>query len=397
MSYKVKLANPAFAAVVRFFLGKWLRIQFKLNANNECIKGKDGPFLILANHVTNWDPFALSMYVKKPIHFVTSDTHFRNPLLKTLLLKLVGSIPKSKGVSDLSTIRHIRKIVDQGGNIGIFPEGKRSWDGHSLPIYYSTAKLIKLIKIPVVVAIYKGGYLTRPRWTNKSRKGILHIDYSIVLTKEQIKEKTVEEIFKIIDDALLYDEMEWQKDKMIEFRSKKPAQNIEQFLFVCPRCKGIETMLSENDTLECTKCGYSVRLNNYGYFEKNDHKLYFDTTHKWALWQEKYIKELLISKKKNMFLDYNTDLQIGKKYGALDYVGTGNLLLSQNKITYTTNQQEHYEFNIDKITGENIQLNYILEFYYENILYHFTYENRHISAYKWLLAITLIKGGKEEK
>lgn len=44
-------------------------------------KDMEGPYIILSNHVNNWDPLLLNCYVDEPISFIAADPLFRNPFL----------------------------------------------------------------------------------------------------------------------------------------------------------------------------------------------------------------------------------------------------------------------------------------------------------------------------
>ena len=73
------------------------------------------------------------------------------------LLKLVGTIPKAKVIPDIETVNDIVQVVRrQKGIIGLFPEGAQSWNGSTLPLVPSTAKLLKLLKVPVVQVLIRG-------------------------------------------------------------------------------------------------------------------------------------------------------------------------------------------------------------------------------------------------
>ncbi|WP_176448743.1 1-acyl-sn-glycerol-3-phosphate acyltransferase [Lentibacillus sp. CBA3610] len=50
-----------------------------------------GPYLILGNHVNNWDPIILNCYVNEPVSFIAADPLFRTPFLKHIL-NYVGAI-----------------------------------------------------------------------------------------------------------------------------------------------------------------------------------------------------------------------------------------------------------------------------------------------------------------
>ena len=239
----------------------------------------------------------MSMNIKEPIHFVISDSHFRKFWLGNIL-KLVGGIPKAKNIADSQTIRTILAIKNSNGVIGVYPEGKRNWDGTTLPIFYSTAKLIKSLKIPVITTVMKGAALSKPRWAKHSRRGEIDIKYNILLTPEKISDLSVDEIFEIVSKGIHVDEYSWQREKNIRFKGKQLAENLELFLYTCPNCHKIGNLESKNDIFSCKNCNYSIKYNEFGLFELNinkneNEKLYFEDTKQWNNWQLDFTKELI--------------------------------------------------------------------------------------------------------
>lgn len=134
----------------------------------------NGPYIILGNHVTNWDPLLINCYVDEPICFIAGDSLFRNPFLKRIL-NYTGAIPKMKYTNDIRTIRSVLKAKKHERVIGIFPEGNRNWDGTTESFISATAKLVKSLNIPVVIATIRGGHLSHPRWADQHRKGTIEL------------------------------------------------------------------------------------------------------------------------------------------------------------------------------------------------------------------------------
>lgn len=210
-----------FAKLLRVTLSVWLRLNYKTKAYNEKVKDLKAPYLLVGNHCLNWDPFLTGSYLKYNTRFIASDSLYRNKTLGFLLTYLVGAIPKKKAVSDMKTVKLTLKTLKKGHVVGVYPEANRTWNGRSIDILYSTAKFIKLLKVPVVNCIIKGGYLSRPRWAVKGRKGIIELHYDIIFTKEDIRNKSIDEIFLELNKAIRYNEYDWQKEKMLEFESYK--------------------------------------------------------------------------------------------------------------------------------------------------------------------------------
>ncbi len=376
-----------FAALLRAFLGTWLKVSYNIKAFNSKVKNLEAPYLLVGNHCLNWDAFITGLYIKPNTRFIASDSLFRSKSVAFLLTYLVGAIPKKKAVSDLRTIKLTVKELKKGHVVGVFPEANRTWNGRSIDILYSTAKLVKLMKVPVVNCVIKGGYLSRPRWSVKGRRGVLELHYDLLFTKEDVKNKSLDEIYTEMNNAIAYNEFDWQKERMIPYKSKKSAEFLENYLYVCPQCKKIGTLFSEKTELSCTTCGLKHIMGNYGFFINEGRT--FDNTQDWGDWQADYFKQ--IAQKDDLIYSDKAILYGENENKSLHVVDEGKLSLYKNRIVFTAPSLGR-TFFIKEIFGNTIQLNYIFDFYYKGdfIRFRFLPKNR-ASAFKWNYAVEHIK------
>ncbi len=84
-----------------------------------------GPVILAANHVTNFDVFPMQFALPRPIFFMGKAELFRHPLLDVFLRNL-SSFPVNRGEKDQWAMRHAAKVLKHGQTLGMFPEGKRS-------------------------------------------------------------------------------------------------------------------------------------------------------------------------------------------------------------------------------------------------------------------------------
>ncbi len=384
-----------FNRLLKYTFGKFISFRFHAKFYNESIKDLTPPYLVIGNHVGAWDPFLLGLGIKEPIYFVISDAHFRYFWLRQVL-KLVGGIPKSKQIADSGTIRAILSVKKSKGVVGLYPEGARNWDLKNIPVFYSTAKLIKSLKIPVVTTLLEGAGLTRPRWARSSRTGMINLKYSVLFTPEDIKKMSLDEIYQGIIDGIHFNEYEWQEKNMIRFKGRNLAEYLDMFLVVCPRCKALCSLHSHKDTLSCTQCGYAVNYNEYGFLE-TDMEPFFHTPQAWSEWQNHYLlslfsKDEYTTGKKPLFIDSDAFLFMGKRRGKLRrHNCMGKLELFFDRLVFTMKTGKVYEFPVDKLSGANVQNNNKYEFYFNSKLYRFKFNTQHKSVYKYDLALEIIQ------
>jgi 1-acyl-sn-glycerol-3-phosphate acyltransferase len=395
MEYKKVRKHTKFNYLWIKWVFAWTRIKrYNVEAVNlDKIEGIKPPYIVMPNHMGFWDPFQINYYLPIGIHYVVSDAQFRNPLQR-MFLSIVRSIPKTKMMSDLKSVKMMYEVIKLKGILGIFPEGKRSWDGTTLPVFYSVSRLVKKFRLPVITPVLKGAYLTMPRWTpNKNERiGKIIIDFNLGFTPEEIDRLTVDEIHEKLTRLIAHDEYEFQKQHMIPYKCERPAEFLELALFLCPQCQAIGKMKSEKDIFFCLECGYSIRYNEYGFFEKTTDRFFYDNARDWNRWQLVKIKEIIEravteSSEEPIFKDCGARLLKGYKMQKMVFFESGDIALYYNKIVlFTSEGNKDIIFPIDEVLSINVQSNEEAEFYYNDDCFRITFDER-VSGYKWMTAV----------
>ena len=228
----------------------------------------DAPYIILPNHNTELDPLFIA-FCFPHTYFVASEHLFNKGFLSKLLTHFFSPIPRMKSRADVTTVLDIRRRLNQGCNICIFPEGDRSLDGRTARPHPSTGALIKSCKVPFVTYMLEGSFLTHPRWSLGIRRGkmtgrVVNIHYP-----EQFAGMTPEEINDVIYKDTYDDAYKTQNKQMIQYKGKNLAEGLESALYLCPNCGRPEHLRSEKNHIFC-ECGMSAKYNEYGYFESDD-------------------------------------------------------------------------------------------------------------------------------
>ncbi len=337
------------------------------------------------------------IYIKHKIYYIASDAVFRSLFFK-ILMQLVGAIPKTKAQSDIDALKNIFMVKEKGDIIGIFPEGRRTWDGVTLPLVYSTSKLIRMLKIPVVTVVFKGGFFSQPRWGFHIQKGKVLMDYKILFSGNELKSMKVDEIHRKLADALFFDEIEYQRKEAIKYRGKKSAEFLEQVLFTCPSCKKIGTMYSKGDNFTCTECNYDLTYNSFCIFESRKNDVIFDNIRDWNKWQQENLSVILDNSQLNgkaVLEDGNLIFHTGYKSEKLQHLTFGSLSLIRSSpsdllVIKNTRGDVVKSFLLTELNGTNIQNKERFEFYHQNTLYTIKGKIKRFSAYKWLNAVEYI-------
>jgi len=385
-----------FFTLARHSYGRVLRLLYKMTVTkSEAITQLEPPYILLSNHVNTFDPILISVMYDKPIQWVAGDTLFRNPVLGYMLKRFVGSIAKSKSRSDYSTIKQITYAIRKNkGIVGLFPEGQRTWDGITLPLFYSTAKLIRMLKVPIVVCILEGGYQTLPRWSNKRRPGKLVLSFKDPIMPESYAGKSADDIYAMLTEALNFDAHEFQKTHKIRFKGRRRAEHLEHVLYICPSCGSVVTLVSEKHNLICSHCKLSVHMDEYGFLSSEREEFTFTTIADWNRWQlneiDKRIKSGYWAVGKPIFSGDTALFGSGYREQPLTYLGDAEVILDIEGLTVIQGEKTH-KFGYDKLESVNVAFQRIFEFYYENTLYRLKFPPPRSSAYKYLSMIDRIQ------
>jgi len=387
--YYIRFITFIFFSIFTFIF----RVKKKLPLN---VKKLKAPYLLLSNHVGFWDPFLAGYFLPEFTHFVASDTVFRSKVIRFFLTRL-GTISKKKNMRDTKAIRNIISVIQQGENVGIFPEAVRNWSGSSFPIDKSIVKLIKLLKVPVVISILKGMNLFNPRWSTNLRYTKVEVEYKLLLNKEQVISMSENDIFERLISILTHDEVEYQKANMIKVYSKHKAENINHTLYLCPECNAIDSFRVNANDFVCSECNYDIHINKYSFFERtNKGKLHFDNIRDWYNWAEKKLLEDIYNKFDNqytdvIFKDKNSKIFHSKSDFGFSVIGNADVKLYIDRIELKFNSDNRLiTFNYNDLQTINPQVNERLEIYYNNEAYRIVGSRKGVSALKWEVAVNAI-------
>lgn len=341
---KKKLRKPSrlFSALIRLLsIPDLVATKFSFDKEKMELAGK-GPFLILMNHSSFIDlKIASKIFFPKRYYIVmTTD----GMVGKEWLMRAIGCIPTQKFVPDVSLIMDIKSALEkQKTSVLMFPEAGYSFDGTSTTLPKKLGGLLKKLNVPVLSVITDGAYLRQPLYNNlKIRKVKTSAKLTLLLTKEEIASKSVEELDEIINKTFTFDNFMSQRQNGVKIKETKRAEGLNKILYRCPNCNSDSKMESKDAFLTCSACGKTYKLNEDGSLKAEDGVTEFKHIPDWYSWERECVKKEIESG--NYKLDLDVDIAILNDTKALYMVGEGKLIHDNDGFTLThSNGQELFK------------------------------------------------------
>lgn len=255
----------------------------KYDFQTDKLKDFQGPYLVMSNHLTEVDMFILAAAFPKPMFFVAGEHLLRSkngPFMKWAQ----DPIFEFKGSVALDTAREILDRLKKGKNVILFPEGSRSFNGETLTLPESAAKLVKLAGCGLVTYHMEGGYFVAPRWAYTFRTGPMRGRIAGTYTPQQIRQMSTRELTEAINRDLAENAYQRQRGTMAAYRGERLAEGLENYLVKCSRCGAFDSMKTEGDRFRCLACGQSGVYTEQGFLKGEG--LRFDSVYDWGKWSE---------------------------------------------------------------------------------------------------------------
>lgn len=398
--------------IYRMFVQPFLLRYMRVNVDTNILKNMHGPYILLPNHSSSFDPIFYIKLCGPKIYFVVSDAQFRNIIIR-IVMRSGGCIAIKKGQLDLAAVMQMINVVCNFKKpLCIFPEGSNTWDGASLPIIEGTGTLIKRLKVPVVCAHTHGAYLTYPRWGHKIRRGKIKIFLKTVLTSSQIALMNKKQIYQKISEELSYNEFEQQKLNPPNFVSPYRAEHVERVLFACPYCQQMQGIVSHRQSFHCIHCQHSWFMDLKGFFHSDSNSIivkYHRTSYQqsqkidesmysWNKWQQQFLRTYIdkISKNRIIFYDEQCMFRYGTTRLSLSY-GEGRFSITSQHLYFiptrinNTHNILSRKIAIADIKAVNIQNKEALEWTINGMFYQIKSRNSRSNVYKYMIAIQYIQ------
>lgn len=286
--------------------------------------GKKEPCLILMNHTSFIDlKIAEYCFYPRPLNIVTTFDGFVG--LKWLLQQ-IGCFPTRKFTPERQVIKDMKYCLEKlKTSVLMFPEASYSIDGTATTLPQSVGKALKLLNVPIVTLISEGAYSRQPLFNNlRKRKVKVSATMEYLLSPEELKTLSVEEINERVKKAFSFDAYRWQQENNVRIDEPHRAEGLDRLLYKCPHCMAEGQSVGIQDKWVCQACGAEYVLTETGKMQAVNGETKIDHIPDWFAWERACVREDLLNG--SYLLDTEVDIYVLATTKCLYGIGKGRLI-----------------------------------------------------------------------
>lgn len=110
---------------------------------------REGPLLVVANHIATADPPVLGISINRKMIFMAKDSLFHTRW-KAYFIRSFGAFPVHRERLDTRVLRYVDKVLERGLALAMFPEGGRSADYRLMPAKPGSAIIATRRNVPIL-------------------------------------------------------------------------------------------------------------------------------------------------------------------------------------------------------------------------------------------------------
>ena len=253
------------------------------------MEGIKPPYVLLCNHnaFLDFKVATMAMFPHRANYVVAIDGFIG----REKLLRDVGCICKRKFTNDVTLIRQLRQVIENGDIAVIYPEARYSLCGTTAVLPASLGKLCRLLKAPVVTLMCHGHHVNSPFWNLHERNvKPTEAEMKLLFTPEMLAELPVDELNRRIVEAFQYDDFAWQKERGVRTPYEGRAEGLHKVLYQCPACGKEFHMASRGTKLYCEECGKHWTMSELGELSADEGETEFSHIPDWYEWERANVR-----------------------------------------------------------------------------------------------------------
>lgn len=300
--------------------------------------GKDEPCLILMNHTCFQDmEVAYKILFPRSFNIVCSNDGFIGFFgLMEWVMRSIGCIPTQKFVSDVSLVRDMEYCFKTlKTSVLMYPEACYSFDGTATTLPRKMGVLLKKFDVPVIMIETFGTFGRNPLYNElQIRKHVpITAKARVLYTREEIREKKVQELSAGVEAAFGFDHFRWQKEQGLEITQPFRADGLHRILYKCVDCGAEGQMVGKGTGITCGCCGRHHELTVLGELKAAEGETKITHIPDYYKWERQQVRQEILDG--TYLLACDVDIAIQVDYKAIYKVGEGHLVHNNAGFTLT--------------------------------------------------------------
>jgi 1-acyl-sn-glycerol-3-phosphate acyltransferase len=162
-------------------------------------------YIFMSNHVSNIDPPITVPLIPRRSSVMVKRELFKFPILGRAM-RMGSLVPVDRGNRDagIESVRISKQVVQQGLNMVIYVEGKRSFDGKLLPFKKGPFYLAIECGVPVVPITITGTHHVMPKTRFAIKPGLVTVQFHPPIEPRDFvsRDCLMEKVRRVIDSGL---------------------------------------------------------------------------------------------------------------------------------------------------------------------------------------------------
>ena len=298
----------------------------------KAVKKIKGPYIILSTHASFMDfPMIVQAIMPRTTGWVISVEEFRRG---DWLMYGIGGMPKRKFTHGIVTVKHMLEYIKkQKHTIAFYPEARFELAGINERLDGALGKFCKLAGVPVVMCMTNGNFINSPQWSKHPyRKIRQEANLYVLLTKEEVKELSIDEIQSRIEKAFEKDEYKWQVENNLHTKCPERADGLYKILYKCPACGKEFKMNSKGIHLWCEECGAKWEMDTLSRLNGVNTDKGFSHIPDWYRWEREEVRKEV----QNGTYYYEDEVKVTDYYSSkVGFVDCGTAKMTHDKNGFT--------------------------------------------------------------
>jgi 1-acyl-sn-glycerol-3-phosphate acyltransferase len=152
---------------------------------DRCNEPADGGVVYICNHQSFLDPPLMGVALCRPMNYMARDSLFFPPF--GAMIRSVNAFPVKRNTADTGAIKEGMRRLKAGGQLVVFAEGTRTWDGRIGPLLQGASIFSKRAADWTVPVVIDGAMECWPRWRLLPVPGSIVVRYGRPIPKAEAK------------------------------------------------------------------------------------------------------------------------------------------------------------------------------------------------------------------